>query len=145
TFLHYLFLPALLCIGLNVGLFTWLHRNDLNLNYATRTLVEFNPPDARFFRFTFGTLVVISFAYVLASEFQIPLSFVALGGALVLLVGAVAFGRLEWAQLRREISWSLFIFISGLFLLVRGVESLGLTAAFGQSLLTLAGSDPLRG
>jgi arsenical pump membrane protein len=122
----------------------WLHRNDLNLTYTTRSLVPFKPKDARFFRFVFGALGVIAVAYIAASVFQIPLSFVALGGAGVLGMAAFAFRHLEWGQLRREISWPLFVFISGLFILVRGVQDLGLTAMFGQALVTLAGDNPLR-
>ncbi len=44
--------------------------------------------------------------------------------------------------LRNEISWSLFVFIGGMFLVVHAVENLGLTAAFGRSLLQLAGGNP---
>jgi arsenical pump membrane protein len=145
AFLHYLFLPALLCITFNVAIFVWLYRKDLNLTYPERSLVPFQPADARFFRFVLGALGVIALAYVLASALQIPLSVVALGGACALAAGAFVFRQWAWSQLRREIAWSIFIFITGLFILVRGVEDLGLTAAFGQALVGLAANDPLRG
>lgn len=144
VFLRYLFLPALFCIVLNIALFLFLFRTDLRRKYKMSDLPTTQPPDRAFFRFTLASLGVIAVAYVLASSFEVPLSLVALGGAAVLLFGAWRFGQLEWGRLRHEISWSLFVFVSGMFLVVRGVENLGLTSRFGAGLVELAGSSPLR-
>jgi arsenical pump membrane protein len=62
----------------------------------------------------------------------------------VLLVGTWRFGHLEWGRLRAEISWSVFVFISGMFLVVQGVDNLGLTRQFGAELVRTAGSSPLQ-
>jgi arsenical pump membrane protein len=51
---------------------------------------------------------------------------------------------LDWKHLRGEVSWSLFIFTSGMFLNIRGIENLGLTNWFASGLTLLAGSNPLR-
>jgi arsenical pump membrane protein len=144
VFLRYLFLPALFCIVLNITLFLLLFRADLRRKYRLSDLPVVEPPDRAFFRFTLLTLGVIAVAFVLGSSFQAPLSLVALGGAVVLLIGDWRYGHLEWGRLRREISWSLFVFISGMFLVIRGVENLGLTSQFGAVLIHLAGSSPLR-
>jgi arsenical pump membrane protein len=40
---------------------------------------------------------------------------------------------------RHEISWSLFGFISGIFLVVQAMDDLGLTKAFGNGLVGLGG------
>ncbi len=144
TFLRYLFLPGLFCILFNIGLFTFLFRNELDLSYETRDLVPVAPPQPRLFRFTLASLGLIASGYVAASAAQFPLSFVALGGSGLLVLGAWHYRRLDWHKLRAEISWSLFIFIGGMFLVVRGVENLGLTTAFGHALLQVAGNDPLR-
>ena len=82
-------------------------------------------------------------AYTVASAVQVPLSLVALGGALLLLVGAARHRLLDWRNLRKEISWPLFAFVTGMFILIRGVENLGLTVAFGRLLLGVAGGSPL--
>jgi Na+/H+ antiporter NhaD/arsenite permease-like protein len=82
-------------------------------------------------------LTVTAVAFVVASSVQAPLAFVALGGAAVLLAGALYHRRLEWSRLGREISWSLFVFISGMFLVVRAVENLGLTGRFDAGLVAL--------
>lgn len=142
-FLHYLFLPALFCIVLNTALFFWLFRSDLRRTYDIKDLPAANPPDRPFFRFTLVALGITAVAFVLASTFQVPLSLVALGGAVLLLIGAYRYGHLEWSRMRKEISWSLFVFISGMFLVIQGVENLGLTAQFGSGLIHLAGSSQL--
>ncbi len=144
TFLRYLFLPSLFCILANIGLFTFLFRHDLDMSYETPGLASLAPPQPRVFRFTLVSLGLIALGYIAASAAQFPLSFIALGGSGLLLLGTYHYHKLDWRKLRGEISWPLFIFISGMFIVVRGVENLGLTTAFGRLLLQLAGSDPLR-
>jgi arsenical pump membrane protein len=139
-FLAHLLLPSLFCIGVNVAVFAWLFRGDLDVEYDPALLAE--PERTReqqgFFRFVVGALLLIAAGYILASLFEIPLSFVALAGAGVLLLGATAFGQLQWRRTAQDISWSIFAFIGGMFILVRAVEDAGLTAAFGR--LVLAGA-----
>ena len=142
TFMRYLALPALACIALNVGLFMLIFRRSLRARYDVAAIAA-PALDQRFLRVALGGLLVIALGYVVGSAAGIPLSLVALSGSL-LLVGCAAWaGRLDMARWRRDISWSLFAFIAGMFVLVRGVENLGLTAAFGQALLHLAGSSQL--
>lgn len=143
TFLRYLLLPAVFCVLFNIALFVWIFRRDLRLRYD-ESRVERALTDARFFRAAVVVLGLIAVGYVVASALSLPLSFVALGGSAVLLACAAFYRQLEWTRLRGEISWSLFVFISGMFLVVRGVEDLGLTAAFGRALLALAGTSQLR-
>jgi len=144
TFLRFLLLPALLCIGLNLGAFLFLFRADLRQGYQLADLPSTEPPHIPFFRATLTVLAITAVAFVLATSLEAPVAIVALGGAGLLLVAAVVYGQLRWERLRREISWSLFVFITGMFLVVRGVENLGLTREFGSGLVALAGQSPLR-
>jgi arsenical pump membrane protein len=137
-------LPSLFCIILNIGLFAWLFRRDLRQRYNPADLPHTEPSSPPFFHFTLGSLALIAVAYVVASAAQVPISVVALGGGGLLLVGASRCHCLDWRRLSREISWSLFAFIGGMFLVVRAVEHLGLTGAFGNTLLHLAGNSPFR-
>lgn len=143
AFLRYLLLPSLFCVLWNTLIFLWLYRGDLRLSYTVDSPSEPAARRPRQFGYTFVVLGLVAPAFIIASAIQLPLSFVALAGAGALLGGAVALRSLDWDHLRREISWSLFVFISGLFILVRGIENLGLTAVFGHSLLALAGPDSL--
>jgi arsenical pump membrane protein len=144
VYLQHMLLPALFCIGFNVALFLFLFRGDLRSKYKLKDLPSTEPPNRPFFRFTLASLGVIAVAFVMASSFQAPLSLVALGGAVLLLIGGLRYSHLEWKRLRGEISWALFIFISGMFLVIRGIENLGLTNAFASGLMQLAGTNPLR-
>ncbi len=143
TFLRYLLLPSLFCIAFNTLLFAWLFRHDLNLRYDLSDLTPAPSGNRGLIRFATAGLGIIAVAYLVASVEQFPLSIVALSGAGMLLLGARYFHRLDVNKLRREISWSLFVFIGGMFIVVRAVENLGLTAAFGNRLLQLAGANPL--
>ena len=143
TFLRYLLLPSLFCIAFNITLFFWLYRRDLQIRYNTSDLLEVKPPHRPFFLFTAIVLILIAIAYIIASVMGFPLSIVALGGSGLLLAGAAWNRCLDKNRLGREISWSLFVFVTGMFILVKGVEDLGLTAFFGQKLIELAGTNSL--
>jgi len=140
-FLRLLFPASLLVIAINVGAFFWLFRRDLRGQFEGKRLGT--PGDAiphrPFFQYTCATLALTAIAYVVASLEGWPLSLVACGGALLLLAGALRYRRLEIQPLAREISWPIFLFIAGMFLVVRGVENVGLTSLFASALTDLTG------
>lgn len=144
AFLHYLLLPGLFCIALNIIVFVWLFRRSLQIRYRPSELLEPEMPHRWFFNFSLCTLVLIAGAYGAALIKGFPLSIVALGGSGLLLAGALLCRCLDKGKLSREISWPLFVFITGMFIVVRGVENMGLTAAVGRVLLQLAGNSPLK-
>jgi len=92
-----------------------------------------------YFRYTCVVLCLVAVAYLVASAAQFPLSLVALSGALVLLGGAFFWKRTTIQNIGKQISWSIFGFIAGMFIVVQAVEETGLTAQFGQLLLHLSG------
>lgn len=73
-----------------------------------------------------------------AAAVQFPLSAVAMAGALLLLAGAFYWKRTTLRQAGNGISWSIFGFIAGMFIVVRAVERTGLTTKFGNLLLHLS-------
>jgi arsenical pump membrane protein len=87
---------------------------------------------------------LIAVSYVIGSILQLPLSFIALGGASLMLIATLSLRRIHVLIIARKISWSIFLFIGGMFVVVRAVENLGFTAAFGNALLRLAGGKPFR-
>jgi arsenical pump membrane protein len=141
TFLRLLFLPCLVVIGINVGIFFLLYRKQLKGTFDLQRL-----PSAKqavkhkaYFRYTCGILVLVAFAYIGASAVQWPLSVVALGGAVLLLIGGLCWRRTSWQQIASRISWSIFGFIGGMFIVVRAIEDTGLTTMFGNWLIHLSG------
>jgi len=143
TFLRYLFLPSVAAVLLNCLVFLWLFRRDLSQRYSMSALPAPRMVDPRFLAVSMWILVLIATSYIVASSIGIPLSFVALGGAGLMMTAALVMGRLKPSALARKISWSLFLFIGGMFIVIRAVEDLGLTGAFGRMLLGLSGGQPL--
>ena len=145
TFLRHLFLPSLVVIGINFGVFFLLYRKQLKGNFEIHRLpsgdqvIKHRP----YFRYTIGVLAIVAISYLLASAFQFPLSPVALSGAVLLLVGALGWRRTSIGQIGKRISWSIFGFIAGMFIAVRAIEDTGLTTVFGNWLIHLSGKSTL--
>ena len=96
-----------------------------------------------FFRFVSVCLALIAAGYITASLVHLPLSFVGLAGGLGLVAGAAYFKRLSWRKLSGEISWPIFLFIGGMFIVVQGVSNTGFTREMGRALVNTAGDSPL--
>lgn len=143
TFLRLLLLPSILVIGMNIGMFFLLYRNQIKGSFDAKRL----PSAAEaikhpaYFRYTCSVLIIVAIAYITASALQVPLSLVSLSGALLLLLGALKWRQITVKGLGGQISWSIFGFIAGMFIVVQAVEGTGLTAQFGQLLLHLSGGS----
>ncbi|GAC1364694.1 MAG: arsenic transporter [Ktedonobacteraceae bacterium] len=141
TFVRLLFLPCILVICINMGVFYLLYRGQLQGRFDMKHLpsLEEAIKHTAYFRYTCVVLLLVAVAYVTASALQLPLSLVALGGALLLLIGALYWKQTTLLNTGQQISWSIFGFIAGMFIVVQAVEGTGLTAQFGQFLLRLSG------
>ncbi|HET9378201.1 MAG TPA: SLC13 family permease [Chthoniobacterales bacterium] len=141
TFLRLLFIPSLVVIGLNIGIFFWLYRRQLTESFDVKRLpsAEQAIEHPAYFKYTCRVLGLVVVAYVLASATNFPLSLVALAGAAALLLGAIFWQRTTVKETGKRISWSIFGFIAGMIIIVRSIEDTGLTTAFGSWLLHLSG------
>jgi arsenical pump membrane protein len=141
TFLRLLLLPSLVVIVMNVGMFFLLYRRQLKGHFDITRLpsAEQATKHQAYFRYTCGVLAAVAIAYVIASAMQFPLSLVAMTGAVLLLIGALFWKRTTLLQTGKRISWSIFGFIAGMFIVVRSIENTGLTTMFGNWLRQLSG------
>ncbi|PZR97728.1 MAG: arsenic transporter [Candidatus Nephthysia bennettiae] len=141
----HLLLASLAVIALNAAIFQLVFRRQLGGGYRAdwRLMLGEAVPDRRLFRLTCGGLAVTGAAYVVGSALRLPLGPVALGGAALLMGLALVAGNLRPDRVRHHVSLTLFIYVAGLLLLVRGVEEAGLTGAVVGWLTGQAG-DPLR-
>src|SRR5712692_8306791 len=141
TFLRLLFLPCLLCICVNAGVFYLLYQRQLRGSFDMKRLpsIEESVKHKAYFRYTCTVVILVAAAYILAAATQFPLSLVALSGAFFLLVGALFWKQITLWNTGKQISWPIFGFIAGMFIVVQALESTGLTAQFGQLLLHLSG------
>jgi arsenical pump membrane protein len=144
-FLRLLLLPSLLVISMNIGAFFFLFRRETRGTFEVKRLGT--PASAirhtRYFRYVTIVLLAVALAYVVISLVQLPLSLVSIGGAALLLLGALRWQQVAWKALGKEISWSIFGFIAGMFIVVQGIENIGLTQRFAQLLTHIAGTNTL--
>ena len=141
TFLRLLFLPSLVVIALNMGIFYLLYRSQLKgtFNFENLPTAENAVKHRAYFRYTLWILAFVAPSYVIASAFQFPLSLVAVAGGSFLLAGALFWKRTTLRAAGKEISWPIFGFIAGMFIVVRAIEDTGLTRKLGDLLLHLSG------
>ncbi|HTK09909.1 MAG TPA: SLC13 family permease [Ktedonobacteraceae bacterium] len=141
TFLRLLFIPCLVVIAINMGVFMLLYRRHLHERFDSKLLPSTTEaiPHQSYFRYTCLVLLLVAIAYVTAAALRIPLSLIALAGAILLFIGAWYWKRSTIVTTGKQISWSIFVFIAGMFVIVRAVENTNLTTLFGQALLHLSG------
>lgn len=144
-FVRFLLLPSLLVLLWNVGFFLLFFRGSLRGTIDVTRL----PPDPEecrgYFWVVSAALALIALEYLVATSVGLPVAWVALGGAGLLLGVAALFRRLRLARIAHGVSWPLFPFVGGMVLLVAGVERLGLTGAAARALTNLAGGSSLAG
>jgi arsenical pump membrane protein len=140
TFLRLLFLPCLVVIAINLGIFYLIYRTQLKGSFAPDRLptAEKAIKHKNYFRYTLWVLAFVAPSYVIASAYQFPLSTVAVAGALLLMAGALFWKRTTLRDAGKGISWSIFGFIAGMFVVVRAIEDTGLTIKLGNLLLHLS-------
>jgi arsenical pump membrane protein len=142
-YFKYLLLPSILVIGLNIGLFLLIFRKTIFTVSRDGQPAESVKVD-RFFLAVSASLGLIAIGYILVSIYGLPLSYPAVGGAIILLVCGFGFRRLKVSKVTSGISWYIFLFIFSLALLVKGLENAGVTQAIARDLASLASHGPLQ-
>jgi arsenical pump membrane protein len=142
AYLGHLLPAAVLVIAGNLGLFLLIFRRQIAGGFDLARAATAPPAHPALLRFSLGALALIGAAYVVAGWEQWPLALVALGGAALLAAGAAFYRVWQPRRWAREIAWPIFGFIAGMLIVVKGIENLGVTAAFGRALLGLAGGSP---
>ncbi len=121
-------LPQCVALALNYVLFLRLFRGDLPARFSGEAL-----PDATsvilnksYFRGAVGILGLVLIGYFAAPFVPLRPYAVGFAGCLALAVWGVRTGCVNW-NLLRGVSWSVFPFIIGLFVVIGGIGNLGLT------------------
>ena len=145
-YLHFLLLPSLAAIAINIAAFAFLFRRRLRDTFGPpRDSDDLDDGDRRAFHVASVVLVMVGIAFVAASLLQpSPVGAVAMAGGAALLVATRLQGRPAWKRLAHNISWGIFPFVTGMFLLVRGLEQQGVTRQLASLLALPAGHDSLR-
>jgi arsenical pump membrane protein len=139
----FLLIPSILVILFNIGIFRLIFHREI----AAPMQNNYSPGPVkidRYFLFVSTGLGITAIGYILVSIYGLPLSYPAAGGAVILLAFGFGFGRLKVKQVSSGISWSIFLFIFSLALLVRGLENAGVIQALAAGLAKLASQGPLQ-
>jgi arsenical pump membrane protein len=142
-YLKFLLIPSLLMIAMNIGLFYLIFRKSVFTSSRESTPRESVKID-KFFLAVSAGLGLIALGYVLVSIYGFPLSYPAMGGAVILLACGFGFRRIQFGAVTGGISWYLFLFIFALTLLIKGLENSGVTQALADALSGLASHGPLQ-
>lgn len=143
SFTLFMLLPQLVALALNYWLFKFLFKSSIPQTFDKTLLPAALSavPDRPFF---IGAVLIVAFVivgYFVASLYRIHPVFVAsLGAGSLLLWGACR--RQVDSRIYKDISWSLFPFVIGLFIVIRGVENIGL-ANIAATMLVMADKHPL--
>jgi len=116
-----------ICLGVFMAVF-WRATNR-RFEFDLQSALAMVSADRVFFRLVLAGLALLAVAYVIGSALLLPLGVIAVaGGGALLAVGALR-RRVSREHLSAHVSPTLFIYIASLFVLVRGVQGAGITAA----------------
>ena len=107
-----------------------------------RAAVAAASADRRFFVPVLAALCGLAIAYIVGSALLWPLGVVAVAGAAVLVAIAALGRRLSGEHLRAHVSPTVFLYVAGLFVMVRGAQDAGITTALVSSATSAALDAP---
>ena len=142
VYASHILLASAAAVAINLGIFLVAFRREIQGRFAFdwQAAMAEAIPERRFFQVVSALLVAIAATYMVASAENFPLGIVAIGGGLALALSAATFRRFSLRRIGGHLSPSLFLFIAGLFVLVRGIEDTGFTATLVDTLARLATS-----
>jgi arsenical pump membrane protein len=127
-----------------LGILLWRYRKELPDGYDAAAFPD--PLDAvphlPYFRVTLIVLGLTLLGYFVGPAVGLPLWAVAAIASVVLAAAGRRLGRIRVRTLAtRGIAWSVFPFVIGMFLVIRGVENIGLATWLGSVLHALGGES----
>lgn len=131
-------LPQCVALLTNYALFRWLFRPDLPARFSGDGLPDPQTvvPHAGYFRAAAAILGLVLAGYFAAPFAHLPSYAVGFAGCLALGVYGIRARQVGW-ELLREVSWPVFPFVVSLFVVIGGVENLGLTERIAAWVITL--------
>ncbi|MDR3615232.1 MAG: ArsB/NhaD family transporter [Candidatus Obscuribacterales bacterium] len=143
SFTLFMLVPQLVALALNYWLFKFLFRSSIPKTFDKSLLPDALSavPDRLFFNGAVLIVAVVIVGYFVASLYRIHPVFVASIGAGFLLVWGAWRRQLDH-RIWKDISWSLFPFVIGLFIVIRGVENIGLSN-IAANMFVMADKQPL--
>jgi arsenical pump membrane protein len=128
-------------LAATVGVLWWYFRKDIPETYQISALAEPQTAilDKQIFRAAFPVMGVLLAAYLLTAPYNIPVSYITILGALVLLAIAWRSKIIPVGTVIKNAPWQIVIFSLGMYLVVYGLRNAGLTLYMADALGWLAG------
>lgn len=126
TFAATMWFPNLVAVLTNLLVFFWIFKGQIPRRFTRRS--SYVTPTGWWFHAAAATLTVTLMALLCSGLARLPLAWAALGGGAVLLLIGVAGGQVQLQDVNHAVSWPLFAFVIGMFLVVRGFEATWLEA-----------------
>ncbi len=132
TFARYaetMMIPDAVSIVASLGFLYLYYRKALPKKYSNEKLPDEKTVivDRRIFRISFPFIIILILAYFLTSFDSIPISFVALPSALIMLAVAKYGKIINTRKVLYEAPWQIVIFSFGMYIVVYGMGNAGLT------------------
>ncbi len=136
-----MFLPNLLSIAASVTVLWLFFRKDIPGRIDVAELAE--PASVirnmTMFKLSWPFLGLLMAGYFIGDRYDLPVSFFALGGALLFLIIGSRFKAVKPIMTIRTAPWQVVWFSIGLYIVVFGLKNAGLTNSLGELLLWFKG------
>jgi arsenical pump membrane protein len=134
--------PVDVCsLAATIAVLWWYFRKDIPETYEIGALAEPKSAilDQQIFRAAFPVMFVLLAAYLITAPYNIPVSYITILGALVLLAIAWRSKIIPVKTVIKNAPWQIVIFSLGMYLVVYGLRNAGLTLYIAAALGWLAG------
>ncbi|AFL68858.1 arsenic transporter [Sulfurospirillum barnesii] len=129
TYLSVMFIPYIVSTIVSIGILWLFLRKDIPLHVNTELLK--NPDDVLkskpLFYLSWVFIAGLMASYFVGEMYHLPISFIALGGALVFLAIATSFKATKPWHIIKTAPWQVVWFSIGLYIVVYGLKNAGLT------------------
>jgi arsenical pump membrane protein len=135
SFTAMMILPQLTVLLLNYWTFRILFKKHIPQTFDKTLLPSAMSavPDKPYFIGAIAVLCSVVIGYFVASLYRIHPFVVACAGSVLLLFWAIVRNQIDM-KITRDISWSVFPFVIGLFVVVRGIENIGISEFAAKSM-----------
>jgi len=130
-FTRYMFLPAIAAAGVNYHLLKYIFRKQIPLSFNSKDDFEVVIKNKPLVTIGLAVLLGVIIFGGIANYYKVPISFVTLSGAVILLIC-----ERRIAHRLNRISWNVVIFVIGLFIVVKSLDASGVNSKIGELVFT---------
>lgn len=141
----HMIVPTLISLGASALVLFIYFRKDIPLNYEVSRLQQPSEAirDPRLFRLAWIVLGLLLLAYFISGLLHIPVSVIAISATLILVIAARNSPAVPIRTILRHAPWKIVVFSIGMYVVIYGLQNVGLTNVLGQLIQQLADQGAL--